>query len=85
MTALALAVALDLLVGDPPGRWHPVAWIGELVGRGRRLAPGAPDDLALYGSFLILVVTGAAAGGALAAILVASFSWWWFRLLRRMV
>jgi adenosylcobinamide-phosphate synthase len=67
MTVLALAAVLDLLAGDPPGRWHPVAWIGALIARARRLAPGAPDDLALYGSFLILVVTGVAAGGALAA------------------
>lgn len=67
MTVLALAAALDLLAGDPPSRWHPVAWIGGLIARGRRLAPGAPEDLALYGSFLILVVTGVAAGGALAA------------------
>ena len=67
MTVLALAVALDLFVGEPPNRWHPVAWIGRLITLGRRLAPRAPEDLALYGAFLILVVTGAAAGGALAA------------------
>ena len=67
MMVLALAMALDLLAGDPSNRWHPVAWIGGLIARGRRLAPGAPEDLALYGSFLILVVTGVAAGGALAA------------------
>lgn len=67
MTVLALAVALDLLAGDPPNRWHPVAWIGGLIARGRRLAPRAPDDRALYGAFLILVVAGLAAGGALAA------------------
>ena len=67
MTVLVLAAALDLLAGDPPNRWHPVAWIGGLIARGRRLAPGAPEDLALYGSFLILVVTGVAEGGALAA------------------
>src|SRR6266436_8438140 len=67
MTALALAVALDLLAGDAPNRWHPVAWIGALIARGRRLAPRAPDDLALYGTFLILVVAGVAAAGALAA------------------
>src|SRR6266851_4398135 len=64
MTVLALAVTLDLLAGDPPNRWHPVAWIGALIARGRRLAPRAPDDLALYGTFLILVVTGVAAAGA---------------------
>src|SRR5258708_29916811 len=67
MTVLALAVTLDLLAGDPPNRWHPVAWIGALIARGRRLAPRAPDDLALYGTFLILVVAGVAAAGALAA------------------
>jgi adenosylcobinamide-phosphate synthase len=67
ITVLALAVALDLLVGDPPNRWHPVAWIGGLIARGRRLAPRAPEDLALYGTFLIVVMAGLAAGGALAA------------------
>jgi len=66
MTVLALAIALDLLVGDPPNRWHPVAWLGALITLGRRLGPRAPEDLALYGSFLILVVAGVAAGGALA-------------------
>lgn len=67
MTVLALAVALDLLLGDPPNRWHPVAWIGRLIAQGRRLAPSRPEDLALYGSFLVLIVAGVAAGGALAA------------------
>ena len=67
MTVLALAVGLDLLVGDPPNRWHPVAWIGALISRGRRLAPRAPDDLALFGTFLILVVAGVTAARALAA------------------
>lgn len=67
MTVLALAVGLDLLAGDPPNRWHPVAWIGALISRGRRLAPRAPDDLALFGTFLILVVAGVTAAGALAA------------------
>jgi adenosylcobinamide-phosphate synthase len=67
MTVLALAVALDLVVGDPPNRWHPVAWIGRLVALGRRLAPRSPDDLAIHGTFLVLIVAGASAGGALVA------------------
>jgi adenosylcobinamide-phosphate synthase len=67
MTVLALAVALDLLLGDPPNRWHPVAWLGRLIGLGRRLAPSQPEDLALYGTFLLLIVAGVATGGALAA------------------
>ena len=67
MTLLALAVALDLLVGEPPNRWHPVAWIGRLTTLARAWAPRAPDDLALYGTFLILIVAGLAAGVALVA------------------
>lgn len=67
MTLLLLAVGLDLLLGDPPNRWHPVAWIGRLIGFGRARAPSAPQDLVLYGTFLILIVAGLAAGAALTA------------------
>lgn len=67
MTALTLAAALDLLIGEPSNRWHPVAWIGEVIARGRRLAPGRPVGLLLWGAALILAVAGMSAGGALAA------------------
>ncbi|HSE06894.1 MAG TPA: adenosylcobinamide-phosphate synthase CbiB [Methylomirabilota bacterium] len=67
MTVLALAVGLDLLVGDSPNRWHPVAWIGRLITFARERAPRSPEDLALYGTFLILIVAGLAAGAALVA------------------
>ena len=65
MTRLALAVVLDLLVGDPPNRWHPVAWIGRIIALARGRAPRSADDLRVYGAFLIAIVAGAAAGGAL--------------------
>jgi len=67
VTLLLLAVALDLLRGDPPNRWHPVAWIGRFIAFGRARAPDMPQDLALYGTFLILIVAGLAAGAALTA------------------
>ncbi len=67
MTVLALAVALDLVVGDPSNRWHPVTWIARVVTLGRRLAPRSPGDRAIHGSFLVLIVAGASAGGALVA------------------
>lgn len=28
---LALGILLDLMFGDPPNRYHPVAWLGELI------------------------------------------------------
>jgi adenosylcobinamide-phosphate synthase len=35
----ALAIILDMLIGDPPNRWHPVAWIGSAIFGFRRIAP----------------------------------------------
>lgn len=43
IAALALAVGLELAVGEPPRRAHPVAWFGRLVERADRewSRPGA--------------------------------------------
>ena len=30
--AAAVALLLDRLAGEPPARWHPVAWMGRLLG-----------------------------------------------------
>ncbi|MGH7644215.1 MAG: adenosylcobinamide-phosphate synthase CbiB, partial [Gemmatimonadales bacterium] len=81
MTVVLLAVALDLLLGDPPSRFHPVAWIGRLIDLGRdlglRWADRAPPDLlVLYGVFLILVVTLTAVMGALAAYAATGWLPW---------
>src|SRR5271168_2775065 len=35
---LYLALLLDLALGDPPNRYHPVAWMGSLILALRRLA-----------------------------------------------
>lgn len=68
MNVLVLALALDLLLGDPPNRFHPVAWLGRLLAWGRgRVRAAAPARLMAYGAVLLLgvllvaVVTAAAA------------------------
>ena len=38
LVALYLALLLDLALGDPPNRYHPVAWMGSLIMAMRRLA-----------------------------------------------
>ena len=38
--ALLLAWALDRRFGEPPDRWHPVAWLGRLLGP---VGPGYSD------------------------------------------
>jgi adenosylcobinamide-phosphate synthase len=59
--ALLLAVALDLGLGDPPNRWHPVAWMGQAIGAVRRHSPAGP-------AWLLVIVGGASVAGiALAA------------------
>jgi adenosylcobinamide-phosphate synthase len=74
---LVLAVALDLLLGDPPNRYHPVAWIGRLIALGRRWAASVPTDLlVLYGALLIVVVTITAVMGGLAAQAAAGWLPW---------
>jgi adenosylcobinamide-phosphate synthase len=52
---LLLALLLDLLLGEPPNRYHPVAWMGTFIGRGRRRAPCQNQWFRLvYGAGLVL-------------------------------
>ena len=38
--ALLLALLLDVALGEPPARWHPVVWLGNYLSwAGRRCAP----------------------------------------------
>ena len=66
-----LAVAIDLAFGDPPDRWHPVAWIGRALSAGReRLCDGSPTVLFVSGGALTLgVIALAALAGGLVALL----------------
>jgi adenosylcobinamide-phosphate synthase len=52
---LLLALLLDLVLGDPPNRYHPVAWMGAAIGMTRRAAPRRHHLLALlYGAALVV-------------------------------
>ena len=66
MSALAvlLAIALDITLGDPPNRLHPVAWMGYGIELGRRaLCRGGRVRLFVGGA---VVIVGAAAVAAVA-------------------
>lgn len=41
--AVLVALALDLLWGEPPVRWHPVVWMGNWLGWAGRRAPPMAD------------------------------------------
>ncbi len=66
---LTLAVLLDLVLGEPGNRWHPVAWVGRGLGWARQWAPkGRNTALLCFGaasvlgsSLLVMVVVGVVA------------------------
>lgn len=68
VAALLGALALDLAFGDPPNRWHPVAWMGAAVSWGRRrFERGGRIRLLIAGAALTLCVVVLA--GAVAAMI----------------
>ena len=59
MYAAVVALLLDAWLGDPPSRFHPVAWMGRWIGVIRQGAPqGSAAASLVYGA----VTTGASAG-----------------------
>jgi adenosylcobinamide-phosphate synthase len=50
-----LALILDGILGDPPNRFHPVAWMGAAIGLAQHVAPRRGRVLPLlYGAGLVL-------------------------------
>jgi adenosylcobinamide-phosphate synthase len=54
---ILLAVVFDLAAGEPPARWHPVAWLGRAFHWAERRAPGR--SVADGAAALALVTAGA--------------------------
>ncbi len=53
---LLLAVLLDLLLGDPPNRFHPVVWMGSFIRGGAAKAPPTnPRRQFLFGAGVVLL------------------------------
>lgn len=66
MLTLLIALALDLALGDPPNRWHPVAWVGRALDAGRRRLAGRPPRRLLVGGAAL--VTSVAVGVAVVTL-----------------
>jgi adenosylcobinamide-phosphate synthase len=56
---LVIALTLDLIFGEPPNAWHPVAWLGKLISWETKFAPhrGKYRQMA-YGATIVLVALG---------------------------
>jgi len=62
------AFILDLALGDPPNRLHPVAWLGKAIDAAAHKAPRSSAGRFLYGVALVLV--GATGSAALARLVL---------------
>ncbi|NLI73530.1 MAG: cobalamin biosynthesis protein [Euryarchaeota archaeon] len=51
-----IALLLDLIIGDPPNRFHPVAWIGHMIGiLDNRILRGNPAAEKIVGAFAVIL------------------------------
>ncbi len=66
---LAVALAIDVALGEPPNAVHPVAWMGKLASRLVRLAPTRdPFGQLATGTLIALVVPGVFAAAAVLVV-----------------
>lgn len=74
VAALAAAIGLDIGFGDPPNRYHPVAWLGRIIEYALpSLKSGSEKAERLRGAvFAVAVVASSAA----AAFLIAYAGWY---------
>jgi adenosylcobinamide-phosphate synthase len=77
MTIIAIAVLLDLLLGEPPARLHPVVWMGSYLGWFRTRLPTS-SFAGFAGGASAWILGAAFVGGAAWAIQEVVFhaGWW---------
>lgn len=76
-STLALALLFDLTLGDPPNRFHPVAWMGTLIASAKRHAP-LSGNFSRFAYGAAMDVGGAAAMAAVGYLLergIAHLPW----------
>ncbi len=64
MLVIAAALLIDVGLGEPPNRFHPVAWMGSSIAWGKRLAPRRGNTRQFLFGMLIVVIGATAAAAA---------------------
>ncbi len=70
-----IALELDLALGDPPSRWHPVAWVGRALDAGRRGLSGSPPSLLLVGGAALVAALAVVAAAVVLSLERALSAW----------
>jgi adenosylcobinamide-phosphate synthase len=85
--SLWLAIIMDLVIGEPPNRLHPVVWMGQLIAALRRWAPRQGHIRAfLYGGTIVLISGGVVASlGVLLQQLLDKLPWLFGGLLEAVI
>ena len=65
---IALAMALDRILPEPPARIHPVVWMGRATSLLVHRRPGAPLAAFVYGAVVVVLVVGASGAVTWSAI-----------------
>jgi adenosylcobinamide-phosphate synthase len=63
LAVLVIAVALDLALGDPPNAFHPVAWLGRLIGLAARAPVKGKKRQFAYGMAVVISIAGTITAG----------------------
>ena len=69
---LLLAVALDLLLPEPPAIVHPVVWMGKAISVFERVAPVGRVAGLFFGCAVVIIVAGISGGVAWVAVTALS-------------
>jgi adenosylcobinamide-phosphate synthase len=75
LAVLALALAIDLLLGEPPARLHPVVWIGRSIAGLERVLPRSGARRQLVAGALLALLIPCAFAAAAAAVLALLAPW----------
>jgi adenosylcobinamide-phosphate synthase len=76
LVVLVAALAVDVVLGEPPSALHPVVWMGRLIGAlERRLPRGRPAVELAGGALLALFVPGLFGAGAWLLLRALSGHW----------
>lgn len=81
LAMVLLAAALDVAIGEPPARLHPVIWMGKLIGALEIRRPkGKPRLELLYGVLIVIVMTATSAVAGLLLVVLLGWLPWFFAL-----